>query len=311
MQVTLPVQINASGLLPFLSALSGTVMPKEEVVVNFAPLRRVSPAGLTALACAVGRWRKAGNPVVFHGLEQCVITGYLQRMNILTVCGVDLPKKFQELDARGRFVPVQSVDVSVETMGHAMSACVAPGGDDYDHPLSALYDFVWYVLTETANNVRQHSGGTGFAAAQVTRLEGMVRLAIADNGRGIRQSFCEAGFPWAAGLDDAAAIRKALEPLVSSKGTPTNEGVGLTLISGLSRLAPAWLLIVSGSGLLQMRPAGLVESGVLPGGGFYPGTLVALTFKQTDMGNFAELLTSAKVAAGLLPDTGLHGTFKP
>jgi len=232
-------------------------------------------------------------------------------MNLPSVCGIDLPDGFRRHDALGRFVPLQRVDAPVETMGHAMSVCVAPGGDDYGHKLSSLYDFVWYVLTETANNVRQHSGGSGYAAAQVNHTEGMVRVAIADNGRGIRQSFCEAGFPWAAGLDDAAAIRKALEPLVSSKGTPTNEGVGLTLISGLSRLSRAWLLIVSGSGLVRLGPEGRFDSGLLPGKGRYEGTLVAVTFKQAEVNDFPLLLTAAKFEAGLLPQSQPRGNFRP
>jgi hypothetical protein len=239
-----------------------------------------------------------------------VITGYLQRMDVLRACGVDLPEAFSRHEGKGRFVPVQRVDTPVEAMGNAMASCVAPGGEDYGHPLSPLYDFVWYVLTEMANNVRQHSGGTGYATAQVTQTEGFVRLAIADNGRGIRQSFLDAGLPWAAALDDVGAIRKALEPLVSSKGTPTNEGVGLTLSAGLARLAKAWLLIVSGRGLVRLRPDGHQEFGLLPAGGFYPGTLIGLTFKQADISDFAELLTAAKVGAGLLLFPGLPGNFK-
>jgi hypothetical protein len=308
MVITLPPQINATGLLPFLSSLTAQ-RAAGDVTIDFTFLRRVSPAALAALACAVDGWQKSGRTVFFDGLDRCVITGYLQRMDILQVCGVELPEQFKRHVAEGRFVPVQRVDAPVDAMGTAMAQCVAPGGDDYEHPLSALYDFVWYVLTETANNVRQHSGGTGFATAQVTQTEGFVRLAVADNGRGIRQSFLDAGLPWAAALDDVGSIRKALEPLVSSKGNPTNEGVGLTLSAGLARLAKAWLLIVSGYGLVRLRPDGVQEHGRLPGEGFYPGTLVGLTFKQSDIGDFAELLTAAKVGAGLLQRPGLRGNF--
>jgi anti-sigma regulatory factor (Ser/Thr protein kinase) len=191
-----------------------------------------------------------------------------------------------------------------------MAACVAPDGDGYGHPLSDLYDFVWYVMTETANNVRQHSGGTGFMTAQVTQAEGFVRLAIADNGRGIRQSFIDAGLRWAAGIDDMAAIRRALEPKISSKGSPSNEGVGLTLSAGLARLAKAWMLIVSGRGVVQMLPDGRQKATELPAQGFYQGTLVALSFKQTDISDFPQLLTAAKISAGLLPPTGVRGTFE-
>jgi hypothetical protein len=308
MELLLPAQINAAGLLPFLSELG--VTPENGIVtVNFSRLRRVSPAALAALACAVERWRRQRYDVRFQGLEQCVITGYLQRMDLLRACGMHLPEHFRRHEAHGRFVPVQQVDAPVDTMGNAMSACVAPGGEDYGHPLSALYDFAWYVLTETANNVRQHSGGTGFATAQVTQVEGFVRMAIADNGRGIRQSFVDAGLHWAQDMDDVAAIQRALEPRISSKGTPTNEGVGLTLVTELARLTNAWMLIVSGRGLMRLRPDGMRETGALPFGGHYPGTLIGLTLKQADIGDFAELLTRAKVSSGLLPSSGQTGTF--
>lgn len=307
MEVILPPQINATGLLPFLSLL-GRETPGA-VSLDFTRLRRVSPAGLAALACAVDRWRRQGRDVAFRGLEQCVITGYLQRMDLLNICDMRLAEKFRRHEARGRFVPLQRVDHPVDAMGNAMAACLAPGGDDYGHAMSALYDFAWYVLTETANNVRQHSGGAGFAAAQVTQVEGFVRMAIADNGRGIRQSFIDAGLPWAAALDDVGAIQKALEPLISSKGTPTNEGVGLTLIKELARLARAWLLIVSGRGLIRLGPDGVVETDFLAGGGKYPGTLVGLSFKQGPIKDFAELLMAAKVSSGLLPSQDQPGTF--
>jgi hypothetical protein len=66
---------------------------------------------------------------------------------------------------------------------------------------------------------------------------------------------------------------------------------------------------VSGSGLVRLQPDGVQEHGCLPNGGFYPGTLVGLSFKQVDIGDFAELLTAAKVGAGLLQRPGLRGKF--
>lgn len=309
MKIILPPQINAAGLLPWLTML-GTAA-NENVVIDFTHLRRVSPAALVALACAVAKWKEAGRAFEFRGLALCAITGYLQRMDLLSACGMQVPDTFRRHEARGRFVPVTLVDPPIEGMGHAMAACLAPGGDDWGHPLSALYDFAWYVLTETANNVRQHSGGIGYAAAQVTQVEGFVRMAIADHGRGIRRSFADAKLPWSSGMNDVDAIIKALEPRVSSKGTPTNEGVGLTLVSELARLAKAWLLIVSGRGLLRLLPDGSRQSAWLPNGGVYPGTLIGLTFKQTQVKDFAELLQTAKISSGLLPTPGQQGTFAP
>jgi anti-anti-sigma regulatory factor len=309
-RIVVPAQINAAGLPAFLELL-GQPVAAQTVCLDFARLRRVSPAGMVALVASVTRWQRDGRRVLFENLETCAITGYLQRMDVLSTCGVQLPEYFKRHESAGRFMPVQLIEHPVDALGHAMAVCVAPGGDELDQPLSALYDLVWYVLTETANNARQHSGGTGYASAQVTRSEGFVRLAIADNGKGILQSFRDAGLKWSLPMDDPAAIRKALEPFVSSKGTPTNEGVGLTLVSGLARLTKAMLLIVSGRGMLTMDGTGNIRTQLQDNGAVFQGTLLALTIPQNHVQDFASLLTAAKVSAGLLQTPGSSATFAP
>lgn len=207
-------------------------------------------------------------------------------------------------------MPVQLVDHDVEKMGQELASCLAPGGEDYDHPHAAMYDLAWYVFTEMANNVRQHSRGLGYAAAQTMRSEGLVRLAIADNGKGIRQSFVDAGLPWSHDVNDAEAILKALTSKISSKGRPTNEGVGLTLVSGLVKQAHGWLLVVSGRGVVILKPGGEPNVSVLPSGASFDGTLVVAAFRQQHVKNFADLLHEAKVKAGLLQIRPSVGNFK-
>jgi hypothetical protein len=309
MVIPLPTYINADGLLPFLSMIGQPDITKE-IVLDFSALRRVSPAAMVALVATVNRWQEDGWQVDFRGLKECVITGYLQRMDAFKACGVELPEGFHRHEAKGRFVPVRRVDLDVDVMGHDIAACIAPGGDDYGHPMSALYDLAWYVLTEAANNARQHSGGIGYATAQVTRSEGLVRLALADNGRGILRSFRDAGLVWSAKMDDARAIRKALEPFVSSKGGPVNEGVGLTLVSELARLTEAWLLIISGTGVLRLAPNGLTTTEMLPVNGYYQGTLLTLVFRQDKVHDFALMLHEAKIATGLLRSPKKAGRFE-
>ncbi len=308
MHLQLPSQINADGLLPFLTQLS-TVEDSVEVQLDFSDLRRVSPGALVALVATVTRWLRQQREVVFLNLERCVITGYLQRMDVLRTCGADLPENFRRHDARGRFMPVQLIDYEVDRMGNAMASCLAPGGDDWEHPLEALHSLAWYVFTETANNARQHSRGFGYAAAQVARTEGLVRLAVGDNGKGIRQSFVDAGLSWAADMTDAEAILKALEPKISSRGRPTNEGVGLTLVSGLVKQTRGWLLVVSGTGVVRLRPDRHPEMLTLPDDGHFAGTLVISAFRQKDVTDFASLLHKAKFEAGLLRQNVQSGTF--
>lgn len=298
MHIAIPAQINADGLLPFLAALGRDLSPQEEVRLDFSSLRRVTSAGLVALVATVLRWQRENRPVKFEGLARCPITGYLQRMDVFRICGVALPENFHRHEAKGRYVPVRVLDVRVEDMGNDLATCLAPGGEDYGHPMAHLYDLAWYVFTETANNVRQHSRGVGCVSAQVNRAEGLVRLALADNGCGILKSF--EGFAWTKGMSDADAVRKALEPRVSSKGSPTNEGVGLTLVAGMVRRIKGWLMIVSGSGGLKIRAGGEPQQVLLPDWAHYHGTLVGLTFRQQDVQDYARLLQEAKVEAGLL-----------
>jgi len=311
MRIALPANINATGLLPFLCRLD-SAQAERVIELDFAQLRRVSPAGLVALVARVAAWQREGRTVAERNVAVCPILPYLQRMDVLSACGFGLPEAFTRHEAKGRFVPVRAIDHRVNEMGDEMSRCVAPGGDDFEHPLAGLYDLVWYVLTEMGNNVRQHSGGQGFATAQVGQSEGMVRIAIADNGRGILRSFREAGLVWSQTIDDQAAILKALEPRVSSRGSPNNEGVGLTLTSNLAELTHAWMLIVSGQGIVRIGPGKerTVQAGVLPENGAYPGTLVALTFRRDHVHDFHLLLDAAKRKSGLLHRPENRGRFR-
>ena len=310
MTLTIPPQIHMDGLLSFLARLS-TVGDAEEIRLDFSGLRRVSPGALVALVATVTRWLRQRRKVAFLNLDRCAITGYLQRMDVLKCCGADLPEDFTRHDSRGRFVPVRLVEHDVEKIGNEMAGCLAPGGEDYEHPNASLYDLAWYVFTETANNARQHSGGLGYAAAQVTRSEGLLKLAVADNGKGIRQSFIDAGLSWAENLSDGEAILKALAPKVSSKGRPSNEGVGLTLVSGLVRQTRGWLLVVSGSGVVRMNPGGNAEILPFPEAGRYDGTLVVTAFRQKSATDFAVLLHDAKLQSGLLRAGAQGGKFQP
>ena len=119
MHIAIPAMINADGLLPFLATLDKPLSPQEAVVLDFSGLRRVTPAGLVGLVASVLRWRREHHPVTFQGLQECPITGYLQRMDVFTNCGVELPENFRRHEAKGRFVPVRAIDHRVDEMGHA------------------------------------------------------------------------------------------------------------------------------------------------------------------------------------------------
>jgi len=72
MRIALPANINATGLLPFLCRL-GSAQAERVIELDFAQLRRVSPAGLVALVARVAAWQREGRTVAERNLAVCPI----------------------------------------------------------------------------------------------------------------------------------------------------------------------------------------------------------------------------------------------
>lgn len=308
-RIVLPQRMSATGLVALLAGAKDSE-DNETIEINFSKLQHITPTFLAAVTATVQRWEQSGRQVLFSGLEHCEITGYLQRMDFLRQCGIDLAEGFRRHDSRGRFVPVRLVEHRVEELAKEIAECFAPGGDDFEHENAGFYDFLVYTVTEMGNNIRQHSSGTGFTAVQASLVDGMVRLALADNGCGILQSFQRVELPWSKGMTDAEAIRKAMEPRISSKAGPFNEGVGLTILSSVVGKMKGWLMVASGTGMVQITPRGGAEAVLLPNGGHYQGTLVALTVRRSSAAAFNEYLHSTKFDKGLLPMAKPRATFQ-
>jgi ABC-type transporter Mla MlaB component len=309
--LVIPKYINADGLLPFLAQLaehSGT----QELLIDFTSLQRVSPAGLAALTAFMARRDKNRLATNVVGLETCGIRDYLRRMNLLRLCGWDRGQEsFERHDPKGRFVPLEEIPHRVDDLGDQIASCIAPGGEDYEHPNAGLYDTAWYLITEMANNVRQHSRGVGFVAAQTTLSDGFVKIAIADCGCGIPGSLKNSGLPWAQDLPDQDIIEQAMVARVSSKGQPSNEGVGLTLSSRIVNLMGGHMLIASGAGTVIHRNNSAVRKESLSQGIVFPGTLIAITFRRSEASDFAAKLHRAKELETLLRAPGNPATFRP
>lgn len=310
MNFSLPQHINADGLIPFLSQLS-TLRNEAEIELDFKGLKRVSPAGLAALAAWTRYRQNRGRNTTAVGLQECAIKSYLQRMNLISLCHWDAePEDFTRKESRKRFIPLEEIPHQVEDLGDRFASCIAPGGEDYEHPLAGLYDATWYLITELANNVRQHSNGNGIVVAQSTQGDGFVRIAIADDGRGIPESLRSSGITAAESLSDTESIYRALEAKVSSKGQPANEGVGLTLSTRVTQLLGGSLLISSQKGLVVCSADGkrIGKSGI-DGEGF-PGTLITLAIPKANAATFDDKLMQAKDLEGLLRSRGNSANFQ-
>jgi transcription initiation factor TFIIIB Brf1 subunit/transcription initiation factor TFIIB len=283
-----------------------------ELLVDFSDLQRVSPAGLAALTAFMARRERNRLTTNVAGLERCGIRDYLSRMNLLRRCGWEHGEEsFERRDSSGRFVPLEEIPHRVEDLGAQIAACIAPGGEDYGNSNAGLYDAAFYLITEMANNVRQHSRGVGFVAAQTTQRDGFVKIAIADCGCGIPASLKGAGFPWAQDLPDEDIIEQAMAARVSSKGQPANEGVGLTLSSRIVDLMGGHMLIASGAGTVIRSNNVVLKKGCLPEGIGYPGTLVAMTFLRSQAADFEYKLHKAKELEIPLRASPNSATFQP
>lgn len=309
--LSIPKYINADGWIPFLEQLAAH-SDAAELILDFTGLQRVSPAGLAALTAFTARRERVHWVTNVVGLETCGIREYLRRMNLLRLCGWEQgDESFKRHDPTGKFVPLEPITHRVEDLGVQIAECIAPGGEDYENPNAGLYDAVWYLLTEMANNVQQHSRGMGFVAAQTTQSDGFVRIAIADGGCGIPASLAEAGFQWARDLPDEDIIEQALVARVSSKGQPSNEGVGLTLSSRIVDLMGGHMLIASGAGTLIRSNHGIVKKARFAAGARYPGTVVALSFRRSEAADFDRKLHEAKELEIPLRASPNPATFQP
>ncbi len=290
----IPRHVSADGLIPFIEQLAGHA-DVESLDLDFANLEKVTPAGLVTLVSLMAHRKRRHLVTRFAGFDECRIASYLRRMGLPRQCGLaDANGMGASRDPKGRFIPLEEIEHPVSRLGSAFAEIIAPGGEDYEHPNAGLYGTAWYLITELANNVRQHSRGKGFIAAQTTLKDGFIRIAIGDCGCGIPSSLKEAGFPWAQPLSDAGVIERALEARISSKGGPTNEGVGLTLSSRLIEAMGGHLLIASESGLhIRLRGAE-PKCRELPTGVRFPGTIITMSFRRSAAAGFDQLFSKIK-----------------
>lgn len=311
MKLTLPTFVNAKWLIPLLELLS-EYRDKNNLTVEFGQLSRITPVGLVALTAWLRSRQTKGLVTDCNSIINCPILSYLQRMDLLTSAGIDIgPESFQRHKSEGRFFPISHIPVDTDSLGNQIANIVAPGGDDFDHPNAGLYDAAYYLITELANNVRQHGLGDGYIAAQTTTVDGYVRIALADCGVGIKGSFADAGFSWAQEKSDLECITEALSPRTSCKGQPSNEGVGLTLSSRVTSLMRGKMLVASGSGLVTTGEKGEVSyTGELPAEGI-TGTLVTIAFKKSTASDFDQHLQRAKELEDLLQPFHNSANFTP
>lgn len=132
------------------------------------------------------------------------------------------------------------------------------------------------IVSELCNNVIDHSGAEGLAAARIAQdRQGLryISLAVVDAGIGIRASLARR-FPEASQWRHAEAIERALDGLSSR---PEGGGVGLRSVVAVVRHYGGRLAVRSGNERLHLAAAHQLRNWP---GVFFPGTQVGISFSQ-------------------------------
>lgn len=291
--------------LPILLRLLTQADTADEIVLDLERVRWWMPGAVLAVFSRVQFWLREKRKIQLLNYQSCEAFRYLQRIDFFEQLGIDIPEDFHRHDAAGRFLPIRQVGFSSGGLGKIateLAQCVVPGADWNDD----TYKLVQYVAGEILGNAVQHSGGVAWVSAQYFPKGGLVRVAVADNGGGILESF--KGTPLhEPEMTDEDAVRKASEPGVSSGkyrlapyGRPHNRGLGLSVVDDLARQSLGYMQIVSMAGW-RSRDMDNVQTALRPEAN-HPGTLVCAAFQRDQIHRYQEMHQVALKTLGLRLD---------
>jgi len=289
---------------PRLLALLNSGDGQSAIEIDIAAVEFLTPAAIVAILARCNRWKREGKSLFLGGVESCEALRYLQRIDFLLHLGIEIPENFTRRPASDRFVPVQTLNFAsgdVNQIASEITRCTLPGA----HPEDDVYRLLQYAAGELLSNAKYHSGGRAYVCTQFFPKRNLVRIAVADDGMGIRKSFMNTSREDEANTPDAA-IRLALQPHVSSALLRPNpnpyagqnhRGVGLSITRILAKASGGQLSIASESGWFdevhgtdQARPRQAI---------FFPGTLVAVSLHRDKIADYAAMHAEAMSQIGM------------
>ncbi len=192
------------GLVGRMSESGALPMTGKPLSIRVEDKTFITPSALTWLCAFCVRRRHLGAVVRFEGGRGL---GYLARMDLLKHAGMDYSETFTRHDEVGRFMALRLVEQQPGVLStvHALCDLVAHHFDNARDFLPALE----WAAYEIIDNVFNHavSPTPAVVYAQHYPHEHRLRVAIADQGRGLRASLGER-FPLRSHGD---AVDKALE----------------------------------------------------------------------------------------------------
>lgn len=267
-------------MFPFLAELvhdDGT--PKHtEIELDFYPLEKIYPTGVTSLANVIRLLQNQGcsvrciHPLVDRGTSQKSPIKYLDDSNFFlelfgervyerSVCrATTMPLRFIEYEKyvdwiHNKVIPWLDSQLSIKTARQ-------------------LPELAMYVY-EIFNNIREHAQvDVGSVHMQVFPSHKEVQIAISDFGVGIPMNIRK--IPGMPAMTDSQCLEQAIKPGVSSKSLPTNKGAGLDhLLQNVIVENKGRVHIFSKRGHLEAKLQGnVVGLSVENYEEYYPGTLI-------------------------------------
>jgi len=212
-------------------------------------LRWIEALPLAVLAAYVNNRRKVGARATIYIPPRYE---FLQRMDLFTVIGADVPERFTRHDAQGRFVPLREVTRTSEV--HTVAADVVATLRVEDPEAARV---LRHCIGELVDNVFVHANSPTNATVCAQHFPNARRtqVGIVDTGVGFRTSFAESETLGTMDLSDRDAITLGLAPYVTSKPyAPTMPyspgygrlGVGLFIVSEVLAAVGGQVLVCSG-----------------------------------------------------------------
>ena len=224
---------------------------------------------------------------------------YLERMKLFEILQVRSGISISEHDTSGRFVPLTQIK-NADEQTRFITEMIPMLHLEPQHAGT-----IRYVVSELVRNVLEHAGSSDGAivAAQYHAKSNMIRIGIADNGLGIKQTINQSHRAWS----DIEAIKLALTPGISGTtaregGTSDNAGAGLFFIKSIAASNRNFFMVYSGNSLyklLKRKPVAKTvlyadpnrdnhsEKTDLP---YWQGTVVGIDISLEATGEFTSLL---------------------
>jgi len=300
-EVEVPEKLGDKDLVRFFRGWSWEAYRFGELVLNLEGSQFLAPWALTLFCQYALEIANANGVTVRLKLDPSTEAGrYAVRAGLFELFGSARPDEFSSIDS-SRLVPLARIHKSSEIPAFANGVIsLLEIGDE------ELEDAVKYAIVELLRNVVQHSHSRtgGLALAQYFPSTGIVEMAVADCGIGVRAALSP-GYPTLP--SDLSALRLALLPHVSGTFANSaystmrdNAGLGLFFIKEIATRAGGGFFIGSGNGLVDLW--GNLDGS--PGRKYFeartngwPGTFAYVQFRRDHIADFNSLLGVCRALA--------------